>query len=139
MPSTKKSSSYDCNIALNDVMEETSQCPSSHSNTTGVTCKSIMTVGSWGNKQLCLRIQRDPELCVEGEECELLDTCVWKGRMCTIHDNERKVTRVVYNVVCVPKDWNLSVLSHATVCYVRWRRRSYRESERERERERERV
>jgi hypothetical protein len=77
---------------------------------------------------LCLRIQRDPELYVEGEECEL-DIRVWNGRMCTIHDDEeREVRRVVFNVGYVPKDWNLSVLSHATVRYMGWRRRSYGES-----------
>jgi uncharacterized membrane protein len=44
--------------------------------------------------------------------------------MCTIHDDEREVTRVVFNVGYVPTDWNLSVLSHAAVCYMSWRRRS---------------
>jgi len=80
-----------------------------------------------GNKYLCLKIQRDPELCVEGE----LDMRVWNGRMCTIHHYEREVTRIALNVGYVPKDWNLSVLSHATVCYIHWRLRSYRESGRE--------
>ena len=65
---------------------------------------------------MCLRIQRYPELCVEGDEFELLYMGVWKGRMCTIHDDEQEVTGVVLNVEYVPKDWNLNVtLPHSAV------------------------